>query len=70
MSRKSVLKWLLVGFMIGFVGVVGCNERLFQYKPEETPKYQKQEPTPTAPCRLVPLIAGTCVDPKEAKNAQ
>jgi hypothetical protein len=25
MSQQSVLKWLCVGFMIGFVGVIGCQ---------------------------------------------
>jgi len=56
MSQQSVLKWLCVGFTIGFVGVVGCH---FIAPLQQTP-------TPTAPCRLVPLIAGPCVDPKEA----
>jgi len=56
MLNKSVLKWLLGGFLGGFLIMQACVP----------PPIQKQEPTPTAPCRLVPLIVGPCIDPKEA----
>jgi hypothetical protein len=68
MKKNSVLKWLVAGFLGGFL-LAGCTcGKLLQYKPGEIQPDPPPQHIPSLWCELAEkgIIGPPCMPPKEA----